>query len=144
MFLHSSQIDAEAILAREDLLLGICCTTWSGCLNVKLRRQCSCHTLSNTNSSSNNCSCSILVDARIGIQSKKPTTTTKNQQFGKWSAGLWKYKLSHRLHTHFITHCPCPRVHITLNNPEAPTALPPSAHNTQPNPPWPPNLTNGH
>ena len=42
-------------------------------LECELRRQCSCHTLSNTNSSSNNCSCSILVDARIGIQSMKHT-----------------------------------------------------------------------
>jgi len=73
-------------------------------LECELRRQCSCHTLSNTNSSSNNCSCSILVDARIGIQSMKHITTTKKKQFGKWSAGRWKYKLSHRLHTHFIYH----------------------------------------
>lgn len=73
-------------------------------LECELRRQCSCHTLSNTNSGSNNCSCSILVDARIGIQSMKHITTTKKKQFGKWSAGRWKYKLSHRLYTHFIYH----------------------------------------
>ena len=41
--------------------------------------------------------------------------------------------LSHLLHTHFITHCPRARVHITLNNPEALTALPISSqHKTQP------------